>query len=205
LAIGMALTFMDRFGARLFGLSAIAFAAALIALVACASNATNAGSGNSSSPDSAAGTTSPEIPCDAGATCTAAASLGTLSGDTEAGVLTAEGTTSSFVHVQVTEDNSDWGGRPLRLAAILTAPSTAGFELHAFFDVSPRNDAGLDCVDEVGRAVGTDGGSRLDLVWGDSDSGANGYDDGRTVALEVRHTAGACHADAPWHLELHGN
>lgn len=145
------------------------------------------------------------ISCDAGSACTAGEMIGSVSGDLADGGVTARGTSSSWVHVRVTEDNSDWTGHPVRLHATLTSPEGADFELHAFLDTSANGDAGLDCVHEVGTASRGVAGSTLDISWGDpADASANGVDDGRIVAFEVRHVAGPCHAGAAWTLAVRG-
>ena len=145
------------------------------------------------------------ISCDAGSACSGGHLIGSVSGDMADGGATATGTSSSWVHVRVTEDNSDWTGHPVRLHATLTSPEGADFELHAFLDTSANGDAGLDCVHEVGTAVRGAEGATLDITWGDpADASANGVDDGRTIALEVRHVAGQCQAGAPWTLTVRG-
>ncbi len=176
--------------------------AALASLAAC--------SGNSTSSASGAGTAAPAsdtatVSCDAGAVCSAARLIGSVSGDTADAGVKATGTTSAWVHVRVTEDDSAWSGRPVRLRATLTSPGGADFELHAFLDTSRNDDAGLDCAHEVGTAIRGAEGSTLDISWGDpADASANGVDDGRTVALEVRHVAGECRAGASWTLDVQG-
>jgi hypothetical protein len=152
------------------------------------------------------GATVASILCDAGAACPSAASIGHVSGDTRADTVTADGTTSTWLHVVVTEDDSAWAGRPVHLRATLTTPPTEAFELHAYLDVSKRDDAGLDCVHDVAQSLPSGGAAVLDFSWGDPpDASANGYDDGRTVALEVRSISGTCASTAPWHLEVRGN
>jgi hypothetical protein len=142
--------------------------------------------------------------CDSGATCRAAALLGTLSGDTGDGGLRASGTTSTWLHVRVTEDDDDVQGRPVRLRAELAGAD--GFELRAYLDDSRNADAGLECAKRVGRSTPSASGSRLDLSWGDPpDATANGVDDGRTVALEVVQKDGLCAANRVWRLQLNGN
>lgn len=142
--------------------------------------------------------------CDSGVTCRAATLLGTLSGDTGEGGLTANGTTSTWLHVRVTEDDDDVNGRPVRLRAELTGSD--GFEVRAHFDDSRNADAGLECAKRVGSSVPSGAGTRLDLSWGDPpDATANGVDDGRTIALEVLRKDGVCAPNRPWRLQLHGN
>jgi hypothetical protein len=190
---------------RALRLAVAALALAGIAgALACSSS--NAGDASGVGGASSGGVPVATVPCDAGATCPAARSLGHVSGDTRADTLSADGTTSTWLHVTVTEDDSAWSGRPVRLRATLAAASAASFELHAYLDVSKRDDAGLDCIDDVARSFPEGGAASLDFSWGDPpDGSANGYDDGRTVALEVRNVSGTCSAGAPWHLDVRGN
>ncbi len=181
--------------ARLCGTSMAAFGLAGV-LIACRSEMDGA------SRSSKAETTS----CDGGASCPSARFVGTLSGDTGDGGLSTTGTTSTWLHLRVTEDNDDFNGRPVRLRARLVAPSTGTFELRAHFDDSRNDDAGLECARLVATSSPLDGGALLDLAWGDPpDATANGADDGRTVALEVRSVSGTCAAGASWRLDLRGN
>jgi len=144
-----------------------------------------------------------EVPCDAGATCGAASLAGALSGDSDAGVVTARGTKAAWVHVRVTEDDSGWTGKALRVRAKLRGPGARNFSLHAYLDDSKRDDAGLDCKSERGRKTTSADGEELALTWGDpDDASANGADDGRTVAFEVRSEEGVCSEGAPWELEV---
>ena len=182
--------------ARALALGAGVAVAAAIALVACRTDDDGAGpSGAAASP----------VPCDAGATCPAGRLVGTVSGDKGADSLTTSGSTTTWVHVRVTEDDDSVSGRPVRLRAKLTAPSSGGFEVRGYLADSRNNDAGLDCTRLVGTSSPSSGSATLDLAWGDPpDATANGVDDGRTVALEVRNVSGAC-SSSPWRLELRGN
>lgn len=180
-------------------IASIALSAGTVAACSSGTGSSALGSDGGSPSEAAA------ISCDAGSACSAGDVIGSVSGDMADGGATATGTSSSWVHVRVTEDNSDWTGHPVRLHATLTSPQGADFELHAFLDTSANGDAGLDCVHEVGIASRGAEGSTLDITWGDpADASANGVDDGRTVALEVRHVAGQCHAGAPWRLVVRG-
>lgn len=179
------------------GTLALALATGAWTLAACRSE------GDGGEPASQA---TAKISCDGGAVCLSGRFLGTLSGDTGDGGLSASGSTSTWLHVRVTEDNNEVNGRPLRLRAQLTAPPSGAFDLRAYFDESRNDDAGLDCVHLVASSVAADGGASLELTWGDpKDKTANGADDGRTVAIEVRNTSGVCAATAPWRVDLRGN
>ncbi|MDB4946586.1 MAG: hypothetical protein JWP97_6120 [Labilithrix sp.] len=182
---------------------ALASAALSVALLAACSGSSTLATGGDGAASSSSGM--PATPCDAGAVCSAGHLIGTISGDTADAGLTATGTTSAWVHVRVTEDNDDWSGHPVALHATLTSPGAADFELHAFLDTSRNDDAGLDCAHEVGTVTSGASGASVDVSWGDpADASANGVDDGRTVALEIRHVAGECHAGVSWTLEVHG-
>ncbi len=183
------------------GLLVVGLGAGLPLLVAACRSETEGGSDGTPVGSSPAATA-----CDAGTTCTSALLVGTVSGDKGAATLSASGPTSTWLHVRVTEDDDGVSGRPVRLRAKLTAPSTGTFEVRAYLDDSRTNDAGLECTKLFATSKAVQGGAELDLSWGDPpDATANGVDDGRTVALEVRNVGGSCASSAPWRLELRGN
>lgn len=150
--------------------------------------------------------------CAASATCSTSRSLGSLSGDSDGGPLHATGSTSAWLSVQTTEDTSAWSGRALHLRATLTPPAGGSYELVAYANLAERDadggtlsDAarGLDCARVVGKSRPAGDREVLDLEWGEpSDGSANGLDDGRVVAIEVRHVGGTC---GQWSLDVQGN
>jgi hypothetical protein len=152
----------------------------------------------------------PTLACDFRTDCEGGVLLGSVSGDQRSPALGADGLTSAWVLVRVTEDLSSVAGRPLRVTATLTSPPGVDFELHAH-GVLQAPDGGVDpaavsCAAEVGQAVTRGRTQTLDLSWGEQAGAyANGVDDGRTLALEVRHRAGPCGGDASWTLTVQGN
>ena len=143
------------------------------------------------------------VSCDAGATCAAAKVLGPISGDSDAGVVTARGTRAGWVTVRVTEDDDAWSGNAMHVRARLRSPSPGAFSLRAYLDDTKNGDAGLDCTSSRGTRSPLADGEDLDLVWGDpEDASANGVDDGRIVAFEIRSASGVCSDGASWELEV---
>lgn len=143
------------------------------------------------------------VSCDAGATCAAAKVLGPISGDSDAGVVTARGTRAGWVTVRVTEDDDAWTGNAMHVRARLRSPSPGAFTLRAYLDDTKNGDAGLACTRSRGTRAPLADGENLDLVWGDpEDASANGVDDGRIVAFEIRSVSGVCSDDASWELEV---
>ena len=155
-------------------------------------------------PDSCVGTT----------TCAKAPMLGVISGDSkDGGTLRMTGENSGWVLVRTTEDLSSWTGEGMRLRAVLTPPAGATYELRAHFNATgtlpdggylPDAAGAIDCEKQVGSATSSGDNAVLDLAWGEpSDGGsANGREDGRTIAFEVRHVMGSC-GSGGWTLEVH--
>ena len=180
----------------------------VVAFVACSSS----GSGGSG----ADGLTGLGESCDAPAACAAAKSIGTVSGDTDAGTLSATGTTSTWLQMRVTEDDSDWSGRATEFSASVTSPPGATFDVFAYVytatalpDGGDFSDAGapVDCTNVVASSTRNGDVATVHVAWGETVDGgsANGLDDSRVVSLEVRSTSGGCSQDAPWSLVVHGN
>lgn len=184
------------FASSLFRPAALGLGVAAAAVVALASGCR----ADTTSPEGGSGT---PISCDAGATCAAAEALGTISGDSDAGIVTARGTRAGWVTVRVTEDDDAWTGNAMHVRARLRSPSPGAFTLRAYLDDTKNADAGLDCTSSRGTRSPLADGEQLDLVWGDpDDASANGVDDGRTVAFEIRSASGVCSDDSSWELEV---
>jgi hypothetical protein len=153
--------------------------------------------------------------CASSATCASASSIGTVSGDTDAGTLTASGTTSTWLQMRVTEDDSNWAGRPTEFTASVTSPPGTTFDLFAYVytatalpDGGDFSDAGppVDCTNLVASSTRAGDVATVHVAWGEALDGgsANGLDDSRVVSLQVRNTAGKC-SGTPWSLVVRGN
>jgi hypothetical protein len=143
------------------------------------------------------------VSCESGVTCFSAASLGSMSGDTGSGVITFSGHQATWVTVRMTENEDGPFARRMRLRAQLDSPPGSNFDLYLY--VNPNSDV-LECNNVRGSS--TNGAGEADIVaigWGESGTFANGVDDSRTVAIEIRHVSGTCDPNATWFLELRGN
>jgi hypothetical protein len=125
-------------------------------------------------------------------------------------VTTTTGEGSDWVRVRVREDVSDWTGKALHVTATLTPPLGEQLELHARANLEerpadggawPEGGPAIDCAAPAGEG----GVTTLRLTWGEPDDGgsANGLDDGRDLAFEVRHRSGSC--GGRWKLEVRGD
>ena len=136
--------------------------------------------------------------------CTAATSLGSVSGDTGSGVKTATGNNSQFLQVTVTEDDSSLlSSKDPKVRITLT--STGGnFDLYTYLGPSKGDGGGIEC--STIKASSTNPASSDDLValtWNDNRP-IGGHDDTRVVSIEVRATMPSCEG-ASWSLKVEGN
>ncbi|MBX3188089.1 MAG: hypothetical protein KF819_13790 [Labilithrix sp.] len=142
------------------------------------------------------GTTS----CASPNTCPTSTDLGSVSGDTGAGVKTAQGSTSQWFRVRVTEDDSDVFGISLAMKATLVSPAGTNFDLYLYQGGSST----LECA-AVARQSTTTGTDTASLEFGESGLLSNGSDDSRNITVEVRHVSGTCSPSAKWSLTINGN
>lgn len=135
-------------------------------------------------------------------TCATATTLGTVSGDSQNQKLSATGYRSAWHSVRVTENSSSVGGLSLRVAAKLTSPNAAMFDVFVY--VNSGSDQ-VECATTTGTVSTTGMTKQVRAEWGEG-SISNGSDDGRTVSIEVRPLAtSGCSASAMWQLEVEGN
>jgi hypothetical protein len=139
--------------------------------------------------------------CASAATCQAAMPLGTVSGDTGNMKLSAMGHQAAWFRVRVTEDDSEPFGLTLRVAAKLTSPASANYDVFVFLNEGADV---VECALSAGSATSAGNVDENRAEWGEG-SVANGSNDGRDVSIEVRPISGACDASAPWQLEVEGN
>lgn len=138
--------------------------------------------------------------CVSGATCAAAMSLGSVSGDTNNQMLSTSGTKSAWYRVRVTEDNSGTIGLTLRVAARLTSPAAQTFHVKTY--VNTGSDV-VECTTNTGSATTTGNTEEIKLEWGEGIV-PNGADDSRDVSIEVVPPASGC-SSAQWTLDVEGN
>ena len=135
-------------------------------------------------------------------TCEGASNLGAVSGDADNDVLTASGHQAAWYRVRVTED--DHGVFPVseRLAARLTSPASASFDVFVYLD--PDNEV-VECSETFGNKTSSGNLYEVKAEWGESGLFANGSEDGRDVSIEVRPISGVCAPGQTWQLEVEGN
>jgi len=132
--------------------------------------------------------------------CTTARAVGTVSGDTGAGALTAQGTCSEWVSFRATEDNSGVLGAGMKVKLTLTM--TGGdFDLYVYYDAGRDS---LSCDAPAARSFqsGTTA-EQVSLSWGEG-TVSNGSEDGRTIGVAVIKANGPCGGTA-WSLLAEGN
>jgi hypothetical protein len=189
--------------------------ALLVGLTACASGdasapvdaPTGGGADASVRRDAAIVTQQPDAPtqqantCMSAATCQTAMMLGTVSGDTGAGTLTADGHQSAWFRVRVTEDYSAEIGLALRLKAKLTMPGPNTFDTFVYVNASSDT---VECNTTTGTVTNNGNMKEVKAEWGEGFI-PNGADDSRDVTIEVRPMGTACSQSQAWHLDLEGN
>lgn len=143
----------------------------------------------------------PPTSCAAPAACSGATDLGSVSGDTGAGVKTATGSTSQWFKVRITEDDSDIFGVSLQMRATLVSPAGANFDLYLY---RGANDTAVECS-SVAKSSTTTGTDVANMEFGETGAFSNGSDDDRWVTVEVRHVSGTCAAANKWTLTINGN
>jgi hypothetical protein len=143
------------------------------------------------------GTTS----CNATNTCATSTSAGSVSGDTGSDSQFAQGTTSAWFTVRVTEDDSSVFAQKLRMTATLQSPAGANFDLYVYV---PGSDT-LECSAVSASSTSTSSFDTASVSFGEGGTLSNGSDDSRTVTVEVRHVSGTCSPSAKWSLNLYGN
>jgi len=140
--------------------------------------------------------------CSTAVTCQSAMSLGTVSGDSGAATLSADGYQAAWFRVRVTEDYSDVPGLALRVAAKLTMPAAGGFD--TFVYVNQGSDT-VECSSTLGTVTAMGNMKEVKAEWGEGFV-PNAADDSRDVTIEVRPMTGtSCSPSQTWHLDLEGN
>lgn len=133
-------------------------------------------------------------------TCAGSTNLGSVSGDTGAGVKTAQGSGSQWFQIRVTEDDSDVFGTKLRARAELASPAGTNFDLYMYL---AGGGSGLECS-SVAKSSTSSGADSTSVEWGEGTI-SNGSSDDRTVTVEVRWKSGTCSPSAKWTLTVRGN
>ena len=119
---------------------------------------TDSGTEGGTDAGSDSGTPPPPPPpptCAAPAACAGATDLGTISGDTGAGVKSATGSTSQWFKIRLSEDDSDVFGVSMEMRATLVSPAGSNFDLHVY---RAGGSSGVECsaITKSATTTGTD-------------------------------------------------
>lgn len=139
--------------------------------------------------------------CPSAMTCASAMMLGTVSGDTGNGRLTATGHQSAWFRVRVTEDFSDFPGLALRVASKVTSPPGVQFDTFVYVNAGADQ---VECATTTGTKSNMGAVTQVRAEWGES-TVPNGGDDSRDVSIEVRPVGTNCTPAQQWQLEIEGN
>ena len=140
--------------------------------------------------------------CTSSATCAAAMSLGSVSGDTGNASVQGSGFQAGWFSVRVTEDDSSAFGAPMNLTVQLTSPAGENFDL--FLYVNTGSDV-VECTNVSASSTNTGTSDTAHLTWGETGTFANGADDSRTVSIEVRPVSGTCAPGSTYQLTVTGD
>lgn len=133
--------------------------------------------------------------------CSGAVDLGQVRGDNGADVKTADGHTSQWFKIRVTEDDNAITGLDLWMTATLTSPPGTNFDLYLYV---PNSDT-LECSAITHQSTSASSTDSATAKFGEDGLWSNGSDDSRTITVEVRHVSGTCDPSKKWTLSLAGN
>ncbi len=140
--------------------------------------------------------------CSATNKCTSATDLGEIAGDMGTEEKTAEGSTSSWFTIRVTEKDPFLLAVPLWMTATLTSPPGTNYDLYVYV---PKDDT-TECTTLAQKSTNTSSADSAKVTFGETTPPlANEVDDARTVTVEVRHVSGSCDPSKKWKLTLTGN
>jgi hypothetical protein len=139
--------------------------------------------------------------CTSTDTCANVNLLGSVSGDTGNVKLMANGFSAAWLRIRVTEDDSSFGGRRLKIGLRLTSPSAVGFDVVGYVNTGADT---MECMTTLGTPVPNGNVDTLEMTWGEL-GGANGANDGRFVSIEIKPTSLGCTTSQLWALEIEGN
>lgn len=142
--------------------------------------------------------------CTSPDTCSASATtLTSIAGDQSGPTDNATGTTSEWLRIDLTEQDSSLTAHAMKLTATLSSPPGSNFDLYAYLG-SKIGD--IQCTTPKGQSTNPAGQTdTVSFDWGETGTFANGSDDSATVMLEVRWVSGTCSSGSTWSLAAHGN
>jgi hypothetical protein len=137
--------------------------------------------------------------CGPANTCPTSTSMGSVRGDVGADTVTANGSTSQWLYVNVTEADNSIIGSDLYMVATLASPPGVNFDLYIY---AGQKSPPLACS-PVTRQSTSQGLDAVEYSWGEGII-PNGSDDSRLITIEVRHVSGTCDPQKKWTLNVYG-
>lgn len=141
--------------------------------------------------------------CVAPNTCVGGITMTPVSGDKNADTSTQTGSTSRWLKIRVSEDDSGVLAESMKLKLTLTSPPGTNFDMRVYL----AGDGSSQKCPPTGpdRTTNTVAGADVTSIeWGESGI-ANGSDDDRTVSIEIVHVSGTCTTGQNWTLLAEGN
>ena len=137
--------------------------------------------------------------------CASSTSMGSVSGDTGAGVKTATGSNGQWLKIDVTEnDSSLFSSVDLKVRITLDSPAGENFDLYVYMGKTKADGGGIECTTVAGSSTLATGQDVVSLGWPDKRP-IGGSDDSRTLSIEVRPAGEPCDASATWTLTVLGH
>jgi hypothetical protein len=141
--------------------------------------------------------------CDYPNTCSGATELEDLQADDLAATTTYQGTTSRWVGIRATEEDTGPRAHTMKVLAELEVPAGTNYDLYMYMDTTADV---VSCSKLVKKGTGAGNSTEtLEIQWGESGFWANGASDARPIRFEVRHVSGLCDPEAKWKLTISGN
>lgn len=144
----------------------------------------------------------PPTACTAPNTCVGAILMTDVSGDTGNDTSTQTGSTSRWLRVRVSENDSGVGGNSLEAKFTLTSPPGTNFDMRVYL---AGDGSSQKCTGPDKTTNSTSGPDVTSLSWGEGSLLSNGSDDDRTVTIEVFNVSGTCVTGQNWTLLVEGN
>jgi hypothetical protein len=133
------------------------------------------------------------VSCNATNTCSSATSLGSMSGDTGSAIVTKTGYLSTWLKIDVTEDDSSWlSAHDLSAQFSLGSPVGSNYDLYVY-------DGCSTLINQSTNLTGTDS---VSASWVDQ---RPAHDDKKTLYVYVKYQNGDCKSSSPWSLQVRGN
>jgi len=168
------------------------------------------------SPDTGTEPTDTAVPPDTvgGPACTtltaadclsSATSLGSISGDTGSPSKTLSGSDSQWARITITEDDSSLlSSKDLKVTVTLDSPSPENFDLFVYEGKAKGDGGGIECSSVSGSSTSVTTFDSVSLSWKDNRP-IGGFDDTKTLSIEVRAISLTCDPSLSWSLKVEGN